>query len=187
MKNPIIIKKCIRHGKTRFYTYIRKDGSFDYECSECNKIKGKKRLIKMNNILMSIKPKWANRILSGLKILELRSMPPKNAIGKTVYIYETSPIQMITGCFTIEHIYDKMNTKELLENFKFEDLIGYRFENIEKINNPEYEILKSILGSTKKYSAIKIKNPIILELPLKLKIRPSQNFKYFENIDDIAY
>lgn len=55
------------------------------------------------NILLSIKPKYANAILDGEKLVEFRKLAFKKEI-KRVYIYSSSPEQRIIGYFTIDDI-----------------------------------------------------------------------------------
>jgi len=51
------------------------------------------------NVLLSIKPKYADLIKSGLKKYEFRRKIFKKAGGCKVFIYSTSPIKKITGVF----------------------------------------------------------------------------------------
>jgi predicted transcriptional regulator len=55
------------------------------------------------NVLLSIKPKYANAILAGEKLVEFRKLVFKQKIER-VYIYSSSPEQRIIGYFTIEDI-----------------------------------------------------------------------------------
>ena len=51
------------------------------------------------NVLLSIKPKYAELIKSGLKKYEFRRKIFKKARGCKVFIYSTSPVKKITGVF----------------------------------------------------------------------------------------
>jgi predicted transcriptional regulator len=51
------------------------------------------------NVLLSIKPKYAELIKSGLKKYEFRRKIFKKAGGCKVFIYSTSPVKKITGVF----------------------------------------------------------------------------------------
>lgn len=55
------------------------------------------------NVILSIKPKYANAILSGEKKVEFRKLTFKQKIEK-VYIYSSAPEQKIIGSFTIDTI-----------------------------------------------------------------------------------
>lgn len=65
------------------------------------------------NVIMSIKPQYADKILNGTKKFEFRKRVPKriNEIDK-VFIYSSFPIQMVIGHFTVKKVY-KMNPLEL--------------------------------------------------------------------------
>lgn len=56
------------------------------------------------NVLLSVKPEYANKIVEGKKIYEFRrSILKRNDIEK-IYIYSTSPIRKIIAVFEIEQI-----------------------------------------------------------------------------------
>ena len=63
------------------------------------------------SIMLSIHPKWAEKIYSGEKTIEWRKTYPKKLWygGQKVFIYETRPIGKITGYFVLKNIdyYDK--------------------------------------------------------------------------------
>lgn len=107
-------------------------------------------------ILLSIHPEWAQRIFSGLKILEWRKSVPKFDGTIKVYMYETSPIQKITGYFEIVEeecfvqIEDPLHcdstnivfgqvTREDLANYKGNSkyLYGWRIHAPQKFKNPK--------------------------------------------------
>ena len=54
-------------------------------------------------ILLSIKPKYSEKIFSGEKKYEFRKQAPKEKIEK-VYVYESNPTQHIVGWFTVKKI-----------------------------------------------------------------------------------
>lgn len=68
------------------------------------------------NVILSIKPKYANAILAGEKKVEFRKLVFKREI-KRVYIYSSSPEQRIIGYFTIEDIVSD-TPKNLWQKFK---------------------------------------------------------------------
>lgn len=55
------------------------------------------------NVLLSIKPKYANAIMARQKLVEFRKLAFKKEIER-VYIYSSAPEQRIIGYFTIDHI-----------------------------------------------------------------------------------
>lgn len=56
------------------------------------------------NIILSIKPKWAELIYSGQKTIEWRKSFPKAENIDKVLLYETAPVKAITGFFTLQEI-----------------------------------------------------------------------------------
>jgi predicted transcriptional regulator len=67
------------------------------------------------NVLLSIKPKYANAILAGEKLVEFRKLVFKKPIER-VYIYSSAPEQRIIGYFIIEDIIAD-TPKELWKQF----------------------------------------------------------------------
>ena len=57
----------------------------------------------MNVCLMSIKPKWAKELYSGKKTVEFRKNSPP--VGSLVFLYESTPVKAVTGCFIVESIF----------------------------------------------------------------------------------
>lgn len=62
-------------------------------------------------VLLSIKPEYANKILSGEKRFEFRKVSFTNASVKTVVIYATKPIGKVVGEFEILDIYSDSPSK----------------------------------------------------------------------------
>lgn len=52
-----------------------------------------------HDVLMSIKPAYANAILSGAKTFELRRRRPSFGTGSRVVVYSSSPDQRLLGTF----------------------------------------------------------------------------------------
>lgn len=55
------------------------------------------------NVLLSIHPKWADKIYSGEKTIEFRKSFPKNFDFQKdrVFLYETAPVKKVTGSITL--------------------------------------------------------------------------------------
>lgn len=71
----------------------------------------------MTGIVLAIHPKWAEKIYSGEKTAEIRKTRPRDWCSfpsKIVYLYETAPVQKITGLAFLTWA-DEAD-KELLEN-----------------------------------------------------------------------
>src|ERR1700732_3698628 len=57
------------------------------------------------DFLVSIRPQYVAKILAGQKTVELRRRFPESvSVGKTVYIYSTSPVRAVVGCAKIEDV-----------------------------------------------------------------------------------
>jgi predicted transcriptional regulator len=57
------------------------------------------------DVLVSIRPFYASKILDGHKTVELRrKFPEVSAIGATALIYSSSPVSAIVGCARIKHV-----------------------------------------------------------------------------------
>ena len=52
-------------------------------------------------VLLSIKPEYAEKILSGAKRFEYRKAAPRNTAVRTVVIYATLPVGKVIGEFEI--------------------------------------------------------------------------------------
>ena len=58
----------------------------------------------MNEIMLSIRPKWCELIASGQKTIEIRKTKPKSDVPFKVYIYCTKPskkYQTVSGCMVL--------------------------------------------------------------------------------------
>ena len=59
----------------------------------------------MKDILLSIKPKYAALIYAGKKTVEFRRSLPDSAGGwRRFYIYESSPVRMVTGWACVQSV-----------------------------------------------------------------------------------
>ena len=56
------------------------------------------------NVLLSVKPKYAEKIVEGKKKYEFRRAIFKQQNIEKVYIYSSSPVSKIVGAFEIEKI-----------------------------------------------------------------------------------
>lgn len=122
------------------------------------------------DVIMSIKPQYANRILNGTKKFEFRRSIPKriDEIEK-VFIYSTSPTQKIIGHFTVKAVH-KMNPLNLW-------LHTWKHAGIEIIDFQEY-----FQGKEFGY-AIEVENVTLYDKPLLYKEvdhtgKIPQSFKY---------
>lgn len=75
------------------------------------------------DILLSIKPVYVEKILTGIKTVELRRKFPDTSIGATILIYSTSPVQAIVGYARIKAVL-KMPVSEIWSDFEESACIG---------------------------------------------------------------
>lgn len=94
------------------------------------------------NVLLSIKPEFAGKILKGEKGYEFRKTGFRDPSAvETVIMYATSPVQKIVGYFTIKKVVEsqpddlwtRFGTESGLERFRFMDYFeesetGYAIE-----------------------------------------------------------
>ena len=103
------------------------------------------------NVLLSIKPKYANAILNGEKEYEFRKVIFKDRNVERVYIYSSSPVKKIVGIFIVgdiiedhpKRIWKKCHKKSGVEKEDFFDYFngsekGYaiKIDNLEPIEDP---------------------------------------------------
>jgi predicted transcriptional regulator len=62
------------------------------------------------NVILSIKPKYAKAIISGIKKVEFRKKIFKRLVDK-VYIYSSSPTKKLIGYFTFSEIIEESPTE----------------------------------------------------------------------------
>ena len=129
------------------------------------------------NIILSIHPKWAEKIYAGEKKIEWRKTKPKSYDREMkVYLYETAPVKKVTGYFMVER-FGWVNKND--SDFKF--LIR---EKVEKLGCVSIEALKQYQGDSLELFAwyvgkvVRFKNPRpISEFGLK---RPPQSWQYLK-------
>ncbi|MCP4355864.1 MAG: hypothetical protein GY793_09600 [Proteobacteria bacterium] len=79
-------------------------------------------------VLMSIKPKYADKIFNGEKLYEFRRAIFKNREVKSVIVYASSPVQKVIGEFEIDKIIetDIDDLWNLRKNFPEADESSFR-------------------------------------------------------------
>lgn len=120
------------------------------------------------NALLSIKPKYVEKILDGKKIYEYRRIIFKEKIEKVI-IYSTKPIGKIVGEFEVDNILSS-SPATLWRNTKNSSGITKEYFN-------------KYFNGKKTAFAIKIKNPKEYDIPKDLKTIipngiPPQSFCY---------
>ena len=112
------------------------------------------------DIILSIHPKWINKIRSGEKTVELRKRLPKNI--NRIFVYATSPVKKIIGIIYIKHIIKS-------------DIFDLYDSTIGKTGCSDDEFLNYFLNSDFGYG-------IVIDYFQKIKqfaiVNPPQSFKY---------
>jgi type I restriction enzyme, S subunit len=103
------------------------------------------------SVLLSIKPRYAESIIAGLKKYEFRKILFKKKHINTVYVYATSPVKKIVGAFQIGDIiedrpvilWDRLNEFSGMDEIEFFDYfknnkIGFAIEikDVKKFEAP---------------------------------------------------
>lgn len=125
----------------------------------------------MRNILLSIRPKFANDLVDGIKTIELRRRFPMLPEGTKIYVYSTAPEKQVIGEVVIDKIV-KMNVGDLW--VEISTYQGIRTQ----------EFIDYFDGMSEGY-AIYVRDAKRYDKPLSLdkitdKKRPPQSFYYIE-------
>lgn len=120
-------------------------------------------------VLLSIKPEFAEKILSGEKHYEFRKCLFKEESVKTVVIYATKPLGKVIGEFDIDRI--------------IQDKPDALWKKTEKFSGISQAFFEQYFNGRNKAFAIKVKNPSTYSQPLELaEVIPSgvapQSFCY---------
>jgi predicted transcriptional regulator len=57
--------------------------------------------MKKHALLISVRPKFAEKIFAGTKVVELRRLRPRIGKGDLVFVYVSSPVMALEGAFEI--------------------------------------------------------------------------------------
>ena len=125
-----------------------------------------------NYVLMSIKPVFAEEILTGFKKFELRSRTASIASGDKVIMYASTPIKSLVGMFTAGRIltltYEELNRM-------------YRQNQLPGVTERDLEFMR---GRKRPLLAIEVLDPIRFNEPIRLSeikqwipgFRPPMNY-----------
>lgn len=107
------------------------------------------------DIFVSIHPQYAEKILDGVKTIELRRrFPSLNGFCGRLLIYSTTPVQSVIGYAEIEDVYYR-TISDLWSNFR------------QKAHIKKSDFLDYFTGATHGY-AIELKNPKRFTEPLSI-------------------
>lgn len=125
-------------------------------------------------LFISIKPEFANKILSREKCIELRKIKPHVKSGDYVIIYASSPKKCVIGFGEIKRVIETTPDKMWKEH---SDVLGID----EKRYNAYYKDSKKAIGI--EIGTIKSINPISLDnlKKIDIKFHPPQVYRYVTN------
>lgn len=115
----------------------------------------------MTDAIFSIKPLFANSIYMKVKTVELRVKPPTRTIEKA-WIYETLPLQRITGYFVPGEIKSYRDFDHLVELYGYPGILGTLATGNAGIDRME---LGHLLGG-REWRAIEITEAVRLPEPI---------------------
>ena len=126
-------------------------------------------------ILLSIQPRFADKIFEGTKTVELRRTVPKYHKNQIVILYVSNPVKAIVGGFQFSHILEE-NLTELWKNVK--DVAGVTYEQFCNYYSGVDNGYGIFIDRVWKYD-----NPLSLDVLRNLLINfsPPQNFRYLCN------
>lgn len=128
-------------------------------------------------LLLSIQPRYAEKIFSGNKSVELRRVRPRVGAGDLVLVYVSTPVKALLGAFKVKSVISAEPTR-------LWRLIG-RESGISKI-----EFLKYFVGAETGYG-IRLKEAWHLSAPIELatlrkawsRFRPPQSYQYLSDLE----
>lgn len=125
------------------------------------------------DILLSIKPEYANRIFDGSKRYEFRKRVPKQPIDK-VYVYASAPVKKVIGYFFVDRIIQKSP--------------GELWKDTKEYAGIDEEAYNKYFANTSVAYAIHVKSFVRYDLPIdpyieNPKFRPPQFFCYINGGD----
>lgn len=127
------------------------------------------------NLFISVKPEFADKIISKEKNIELRKLKPNVKAGDNIIIYASSPYKAVVGYGTIKRIIIE-STDEMWSNHS-------EFLGIDKVRYDEYYKGKEFAIGIE-INNIKRINPISLNKlrMLDSKFHPPQTYRYISSI-----
>ncbi|WP_066426518.1 ASCH domain-containing protein [Anabaena sp. 4-3] len=134
-----------------------------------------------NILLLSIKPKYAEKIFSGKKQVELRRVRSRLNTDDLVLVYVSSPTKALVGSFQVDQIIQieiQKSSKDLNE-------FWHKVKNIAGITSQEFQ---SYYHGASVMVGIFVKNLRTLPEPIDLtqlreilpEFRPPQNYRYLK-------
>ena len=122
-------------------------------------------------VLLSIKPEFVDKILSGEKLFEFRKNLFKNKNVDTVVIYSTMPIGKVVGEFTILSIIQDKPENIWRKTKKFSGISKHLFD---KYYSERDKAIAIEIGGIRQY------NPPLTLQDLGKNIVPPQSYRYLD-------
>lgn len=119
----------------------------------------------VSDVLMSIRPVYADAILSGGKTVELRRRRPSFAVGTRVLIYATSPEQRVWGEFEVGGV--------------VEDAPAALWHTVAHRAGIDRATFDAYFGGSETAYAIEIVNARRIA-PTPIPIRPPQSYQFLD-------
>src|SRR5690349_10384259 len=107
-----------------------------------------------SDVLISIRPKHADKIFNGSKTVELRRRKPKIATGARIWIYATRPTAALRGCATLDRV-ETAAPSVIWEKFR-------RHVSVSKDDFDKYFSGQSIAHALILSEVQELENPILL-------------------------
>lgn len=133
--------------------------------------------MKNEALLLSIRPKYADKIFEGKKKVELRKVRPRLSPGDIVLVYVSSPVKALRGKFIVEKVVE--TTPDLLWN---------QVKNVAGITKVEFD---EYFSESEKGFGIFLESPQALSNPIKLtdlkklwrNFHPPQTYRYLSSLE----
>lgn len=135
--------------------------------------------VKNQDVLLSVKPQYANLIVDGVKPVELRRKFPTNLPeGTRCLIYSSSPIQKIIGECKIESV-KKLSLPQLWKQTAVNAMISWD-DFSSYFSGLEYGY------AVKVYASVRYDKPKEINKTLGMKTKPPQSYRYLPDQDSSA-
>jgi predicted transcriptional regulator len=115
------------------------------------------------DVLMSIRPEYAEAILSGKKTFELRRRRPSFAVGSRVVVYSSSPDQRLLGTFEAGSVHEA-SPDEI-------------WQMVSKRAGIDRDAFDAYFSGCENAYAIEVRSPQRLD-PKPLRFRPPQSYLF---------
>lgn len=127
----------------------------------------------MNAVLLSVKPTFARRLLSGHKTAEVRRRFPSVPSGTVVYVYASTPERTVMGAFHLSAVH-KDTPEALWERFEAHLDISNEYFNEYLDGRGEAAVIELRLKESWERTVT------LEELRAEIGVQPPQSFRYLD-------